>query len=265
MANCLLLGSGGGGSSWLFDIPTMHANIFRGKYLGDHVTAEQFAAVVNGTFDDLYIGDYWTIPVTIDGTEKSINWRIADIDYMLYNGSTQLTVHHLVIVPDTFLYISAMETNSSFEGGYYNCSFYNGDISKARNAINAAFENMVLTHQEFFADITSAGRTLAAHVYEATVELMNEYEVYGHAAYTVTNRGGGYYSDSVTEFGKTQFALFRMAPRFINIRKSYWTRDLVDTNKWAIVGGFGAPASEVGSVTLAVRPYFLLGAAEESA
>ena len=35
-----------------------HRNVFRGKNLGSSVTAAQKAAIANGSFDDLFIGDY---------------------------------------------------------------------------------------------------------------------------------------------------------------------------------------------------------------
>ena len=43
-----------------------HNAIYRGKYLGTAVTDEQYAAIAAGTFDDLYIGDYWKI--------NGVNW-----------------------------------------------------------------------------------------------------------------------------------------------------------------------------------------------
>ena len=46
-----------------------HNSLFRGKSLGTSVTAAQWAAIGAGTFDDLFIGDYWTI--------NGIVWRIA--------------------------------------------------------------------------------------------------------------------------------------------------------------------------------------------
>lgn len=39
-----------------------HNQIFRGKNLGTSVTKAQALSIKNGTFDDLYIGDYWTTP-----------------------------------------------------------------------------------------------------------------------------------------------------------------------------------------------------------
>ena len=52
--------------------PINHRNIFRGKNLGSAVTEEQKTAIQSGTFDDLFVGDYWEI----DG----VKWRIVDMD-----------------------------------------------------------------------------------------------------------------------------------------------------------------------------------------
>ena len=38
-----------------------HNSIFRGKNLGTSITSEQWSAISSGTFDDLFIGDYWVI------------------------------------------------------------------------------------------------------------------------------------------------------------------------------------------------------------
>ena len=70
-----------------------HNGIFRGKNLGTSVTQGQWTAIQNGTFDDLYIGDYWVI--------GGFNWRIAAFDYYLNCGDASFTSHHAVIVPDT--------------------------------------------------------------------------------------------------------------------------------------------------------------------
>ena len=41
-----------------------HNSFFRGKNLGTQVTAQQYARMVDGTFKDLFIGDYWTLNET---------------------------------------------------------------------------------------------------------------------------------------------------------------------------------------------------------
>ena len=87
-----------------------HNCVYRGKYLGNALTTEQKAQISAGTFNDLYIGDYWTI----DG----VNYRIAAFDYWLNSGDTSCTKHHVVIVPDSCLYNAKMNTTNVTTGAY---------------------------------------------------------------------------------------------------------------------------------------------------
>ena len=69
----------------LFNNAGAHNAIYRGKSLGSTVTTAQYAAIKAGTFDDLYIGDYWTI--------GGVNYRIAAFDYYLNSGDTLLCTY----------------------------------------------------------------------------------------------------------------------------------------------------------------------------
>lgn len=69
-----------------------HNAIYRGKYLGSAVTEAQYAAIAAGTFEDMYIGDYWTI--------GDVNYRIAAFDYYYRTGDTSCDTHHITLVPD---------------------------------------------------------------------------------------------------------------------------------------------------------------------
>lgn len=72
----------------LFDsIPEMHKKIYRGKNLGSTYTNTQKEAVSDGTFHDLWIGDYWQI----DGYK----YYIADFDYYYDSLNSK---HELVII-----------------------------------------------------------------------------------------------------------------------------------------------------------------------
>ena len=70
--------------------PWQHNCIFRGKNLGSSVTSAQWAAIQAGTFDDLYIGDYWTI--------NGVEWVIVAFDYYYNTGDTACTTHHVVLL-----------------------------------------------------------------------------------------------------------------------------------------------------------------------
>ena len=93
-----------------------HNSIYRGKNLGSTVTEAQYAAISAGTFEDMYIGDYWVIHD--DLTNKDITWRIAHFDYWLNCGDINTTTHHVVVVPDTILYSAKMNETNVTTGGY---------------------------------------------------------------------------------------------------------------------------------------------------
>ena len=100
--------------------PINHCNVFRGKNLGGGVSSTQKAAIKDGSFDNLFIGDYWVI--------NGVTWRIADMDYFLRCGDTDFTSHHLVIVPDTQLYAGKMNEAHTTEGGYVGSLMYKSGL-----------------------------------------------------------------------------------------------------------------------------------------
>lgn len=241
---------------WIANVPEMHRNIFRGKPLGSAVSAAQLAAIADGSFDDLYVGDYWTIPVTIGGVTKNINWRIADIDYYLNAGDTPLEEHHLVIVPDTGLYAARMNATNINTGGYKASEMYTTNLGTAKTAINTAFPDMVLTHRDLMPESPATAPTWA----DSTAELLSEIMVYGTQIFSPCN-GSGQYNNFLT-IAKSQLALFRLAPWFGVADDTYWLRDVVGDPSFATVSAEGNADGWGASNEKGVRPYFLLGSAE---
>ena len=127
-----------------------HNGIYRGKYLGDAATDEQYAAIADGTFRGLYIGDYWII--------GGITYRIAAFDYYYNNGDTACTIHHVVVVPDTCLYNAQMNTSNTTKGGYVGSAMYTSNLASAKTTIKAAFSGHVLKHRIFLTNAVSNGR-----------------------------------------------------------------------------------------------------------
>ena len=91
--------------------PEQHRMIFRGKNLGSAPTPRQLAAIRDGSFTDLYLGDYW-----VNG---GITYRIADFNYWSNSGDTAFTKPHLVIVPDQAMDNAQMEATNITTNGYY--------------------------------------------------------------------------------------------------------------------------------------------------
>ena len=219
--------------------PINHCNVFRGKNLGGGVSSVQKAAIKDGSFDNLYIGDYWVI--------NGVTWRIADMDYFLRCGDTDFTRHHLIIVPDAPLYIGKMNEAHTTEGGYVGSLMYREGLDQAKTAIAAAFGDLVTSHRDYFCNAVSNGLPSGGAWFDSTVELMSERMVYGNAVFAPVSDGSTVPDNYTT--GKSQLALFRMAPRYISNRQWYWLRDVVSAAYFAGVSYGG------------VRPYFVISVA----
>ena len=231
--------------------PINHCNVFRGKNLGGGVSSAQKAAIKDGSFDNLYIGDYWF--------NNGVNWRIGDMDYFLRCGDTDFTRHHLVIVPDTPLYSGKMNETHTTEGGYVGSLMYKSGLDQAKTAIAAAFGDLVTTHRDILCNAVSNGRQSGGGWFDSTVELMCERMVYGNSVFQPGCDGSLIPYNYTT--GKSQFALFRMAPQYISNRQWYWLRDVVSATYFARVGDDGfAYCNGAGGVG-GVRPYFVISVA----
>lgn len=229
--------------------PEMHRNIYRGKNLGTTVTDAQKIAIQKGTFDDLYIGDYWVI--------DSVTWRIADIDYFYNCGDTDFTKHHLVIVPDTSLLSAKMNDDNTTEGGYTGSKMYTEYMEPAKTKITGAFGDMVLTHKELLTNAVVDGRPSGGGWVESKIELMNEIMVYGSHIFTPGSTG------TMTPYrytvAKQQFALFALNPKMVNRRHTYWLRDVATASAFASVLNGGNAAYNAASNSIGVRPEFIIG------
>lgn len=226
-----------------------HNAIYRGKYLGTSVTAAQYAAISTGTFDDLYIGDYWTI--------NGVNWRIAAFDYYLNcgEGNKACTTHHAVIVPDTFLYKAQMNASNVTTGGYTGSAMYKSNLAQAKITIKAAFgSSHVLTKRELLTNAVNGNTPSGWAWFDSDVELMNEVQVYGSVAYGAHD-GNGYNVAS----GDGQFPLFMFDRTKLHNREDYWLRDVCSAADFSVVftdGFAGINAS--ASYTVGVRPAFCI-------
>ena len=228
-----------------------HRNIFRGKNLGAEVTPEQLAAIKNGTFEGLYIGDFWRI--------QNIDWTIADFDYWYNCGDSQnFMKHHLVVVPNKGVGATQRmnETNTTV-GGYIGSEMYTKNLNEAKDIIKGIFGDKVLTHREMLINAVTDGHPSGYEWVDSDIELMNEIMVYGCKIYSPM--GNGVMTPTQYTIDKQQLALFQLNPRAVNIRVSYWLRDVVSAATFALVLHYGLAASNGASYATDVRPVFPLG------
>lgn len=222
-------------------------SIYRGKSLGSTYTLAQQQAVSNGTFEDMYIGDYWTI--------GGVNYRIAAFNYYGNTGDTNLPPNHITLVPDTELYTHAMNDTNITTGGYTGSKMYLTGLDQAKTTINAAFPGKVLTHRQLLCNATVDGKASGWAWFDSSVDLMNEVMIYGCSVFGDTNLGGagGGFNIGV---GKSQLPLFALNPKMINTRQSFWLRDVVSAAHFAYVNFHGGAFYGFASLAVGVRPAF---------
>lgn len=242
----------------LFNNAGAHNAIYRGKSLGSTVTTAQYAAIKAGTFDDLYIGDYWTI--------GGVNYRIAAFDYYLNSGDTNYTTHHVVIVPDTCLYNAQMHNTSSgglesgaantTAGGYVGSDMYKSNLERAKTTIKSAFSGHVLKHRIYLTNAVANGRASGGAWCDSEVDLMCEQMVYGSGIFSPVSDGSNVPTNYRVE--KSQLPLFQHEPSRICNRATWWLRDVITASYFAFVGGNGLADYYAASLSFGVRPAFCI-------
>ena len=242
----------------LFNNAGAHNAIYRGKSLGSTVTTAQYAAIKAGTFDDLYIGDYWTI--------GGVNYRIAAFDYYLNSGDTSCTTHHVVIVPDTCLYNAQMHNTSSggwesgaantTAGGYVGSDMYKSNLEQAKTTIKSAFSDHVLKHRIYLTNAVANGRASGGAWCDSEVDLMCEQMVYGSGIFSPVSDGSNVPTNYRVE--KSQLPLFQHEPSRICNHVTWWLRDVITASGFAIVDYGGGADYGNASDSLGVRPAFCI-------
>jgi len=222
------------------------------------------ANIANGTFKDIFPGDYITKQVTISGTAYTVNWVIADCDYWWHKGdNTAMETHHVVIVPQAPIFNANMNATNTTEGGYAGSRMYKETIPACATGIVSAFgSSHILTFRDSIvravntSSISSGapfwtGASSDWGWYDAQCNLMCERMVYGMPAF----------SSSAWEAGVAtrQMSAFRLSERLINYnRQWWWLRDVVSFALFAFVYGRGDASATNASAVLGVRPFALL-------
>lgn len=251
--------------------PGIHNALYRGKALGSTFTAAQQNAIDDGSFEDLFVGDHW------DFTNVSYTWtddknqvhndvysgtfRIMDCDYLLRSGDTELTKHHLILVPDANMFTHCMNPTNTTEGAYAGSEMRtkNSGLARARAIFEACFgAGTLLQHREYLQNAVTDGKPSAgAWMDSLGAELMTEEQAYSSPIF---DSGG---ADGVTMYnrytiGCKQFNGFRHRPDLISNRMWYWLQNVVSAAYFAGVNNCGGCGYDGASRAFGVRPAFSL-------
>lgn len=230
-----------------YDNAAAHNAIYRGKNLGTQFTAEMSANIKNGTFKDMYCGDY----LVINGT----TYRFMDFDYLYKTGDTSLDTHHILVVPDAPMYNHVMNDTNTTEGGYVGSKMYKSGLDQALAKIKVDFgEAHIVTYRNLLVKTVSNDVPGNWDWYSRQIDLMNEEMVYGTRAWSQASQNG---YDTGTN--KSQLAAFKHNHSFISSCRSwYWLRAVRSSTYFCAVARNGAVTNGGASLFAGVRPWFLI-------
>lgn len=257
----------------------LHNSIYRGVNLKTHWGLTTEAQVVskvttninNGTFEDLFIGDYFDITINSDvGGSEVVTCVIAGFDIYLNCGDTALTKHHAVIVPkNCFATKSSMNSSNTTVGGYVGSAMYTSILPKYATALQTALDNHIISHRELLTNTinTSAksggygawdGASSNFTWFDSLIEFMSEPEVYGGRVF-----GSSGYDVGIA---KAQLPLFALNPAMIQAnlgnsttRQWYWLKAVASSTYFCNVTNYGYASCYSASSSYGVRPRFLIG------
>ena len=248
-----------------------HNSIYRGKNLTDVYTVDEICQRISaGTFEDLYIGDYFDISITtsLGGTE-TVRCVLAGFDIMWNNGDTAFTKHHAVIVPkDCFKTTAKMNDTNETTGGYAGSKMHTETLPVYAEALQTALNNHIISHRELLSTAVSttgnsnagAGFTGYASGWawkDCLLRLMSEIQVYGS-----TVLSSSFYD---TGNANIQFPLFRLAPNLKvaglghnGSRMWYYLSAVVSAAAFADCSSDGDSYGYSAAGFGGVRPYFCI-------
>lgn len=221
--------------------------------------------IADGTFKDIFPGDYITKQVTISGTAYAVNWVVADCDYWINKGDqgNGMTTHHVVIVPQAPIFSANMNATNTTEGGYKGSRMYTETIPACATGIVSAFgSDHILTFRDGITNSVEPSVSSGIPQWTGTpgwwgewvsvrCNLMSEKMVYGAPICAA-----GAMDNSVAT---RQMSAFRLSERLINYnRQHWWLRDVVSSAVFAYVDGDGLAFANNASSVLGVRPFALL-------
>jgi len=251
-----------------------HNGIFRGKNLTNVYTVDQICQrISNGTFEDLYIGDYFDITISTSYTSSEfVRCILAGFDMYWNNGDTAFARHHAVIVTkNCFITLATMNATNTTEGGFMGSAMWKTVLPTYSTAIAAKLGSHLLSHRTLLtnkisatgASMGGAGLTGYASNWawaDTTLSLLSEVQVYGANVWS----SSGY----DTGCNNLQLPLFALDPTAKVCGKGgtspgdrcwYWLRNVASATVFCRVGNGGLSGCRGASDSGGVRPLFCIG------
>lgn len=274
-------GSGGGGGIALPNSAASHNAIFRGEDLTNKYTIDQICErISSGTFEDLYIGDYFDITFTNpdSSSEETMRCIFAAFDYYYNQQAYGCTKHHAVIIPKNCIGgsygMNMSYTNHPAEGAYTGSQMFKITLPALVTPLQTVLNNHIITHKNDLASAINAegnsaagagmiGYASSSQYRDVTITIPNEIQVYGTQIWSSSPYNVGLDTTILPLFAHNPMA--RVCGRQGVADggtdwSSWWLRDVVDYETFAIVESIGGASYRTADDNLyGLRPLFLIG------
>ena len=265
-----------------------HNGIFRGKDLTSLGVNEICSRISNGSFEDLYIGDYFDITISTSyGGSEVVRCILAGFDTYLNNGDMPLTQHHAVIVPKNCFKttakmnstnttaVSANTSNPSDKGAYLGSDMHQIVLPVYASAISSAIGATHLLSRKSplsnamtptIASMAGNGWTGASSGWEWTtvqLQLLSEIQVYGANVFSSSFYDTGCDNFQLPLFALNPAAKVCKAGGVDDVASSnkqwWWLKAVASASYFANVYSNGSSYYNNASNSNGVRPLFCIG------
>lgn len=239
-----------------------HNNIFRGKNLGA-LNATHITNIQNGTFRDMFIGDYFSI--------NGSNYVIAGINYKKGHGDKSPLGNHLVLMPSDWSKTPTqtlnpdgktthyMQDTDTTAGGFAGTKLYKIYLPQIQTKLESDFGSRLITFRTIVSTrVNDSGAPDQAEWRDAKVAIPNEVMIYG--SILNGNNENGSWSNIGDEDSQLPLMRLNDSERCNNRAGAFWLRDVHSALEFAYANGSGDAACAGTSLSWAgVRAFFLIG------
>ena len=261
----------------------LHNSIYRGADLkkrfgidDDKAIADEVQKrIADGSFNDLFVGDYWSATINSTYGTETVEIVLAGFDVYLNSIPEYLSSeddysiikrHHAVCVTRKQLaQTQQMNSSSTTSGGYSGSAMFKTVLPAYAIGFQAALNNHII---ELCDSVTTSVDTSAQNAnhpaltgaadgwdystdYRMHLTLLTEREVYGAPAFSSSAYDVG--------FETSQLPLFRLDPSAKITGSWYWLKDVASSSDFCSVNGSGVVDCNGATNSDGVRPRFLIG------
>ena len=238
-----------------------HNNVFRGSNLGA-LNATHIANIQNGSFKDMFIGDYFSI--------NGSNYVIAGINYKRHHGDNMDLGNHLVLMPSDWSKTSTqtlnpngkdthyMQDTDTTAGGFAGTKLYKTYLPQIQAKLESDFGNHLINFRTIVSThVDDSGAPDQAEWRDAKVAIPNEVMIFG-SILNGNNKNGSWYN---VGDDNSQLPIMRMNDTERNFnRGTIWLRDIRSASGFAFADDYGGASWSGASATGGgVRAFFLIG------